>query len=307
MTAYRISDHRVLSKNGAVPLHISEPGHREVGFFCISSLDMPPRPPLTHFLCIPLITATSKPQLLLSLRQFAMSVTGSDDEESLQIPEGAIRPLGTLHLTLGVMSFRSTERLDAAIAFLQSLDIHRLLKKAAASAIEPSDNRSVNSRAGAFLTNEKTKALQGEEVAPPLVVSITGLQPMHSPSSTSILYASPEDSSLRLQHFCLALQTAFTDAGFLMPETRSLLLHATIVNTTYVTERSKRTAGGGHGKQRNGRGGFDATHVLEKFREATWAEGIRLEKVAICEMGARKVDGEEGSEEYLEVGSIELP
>ncbi|MCJ1315594.1 hypothetical protein MMC15_000914 [Xylographa vitiligo] len=205
------------------------------------------------------------------------------------------------------MSFRSKERLDAAIAFLQSLDIHRLLKEAAASAIEPSDNRSVNSRAGAFLTNEKTKALQGEEVAPPLVVSITGLQPMHSPSSTSILYASPEDSSLRLQHFCLALQTAFTDAGFLMPETRSLLLHATIVNTTYVTERSKRTAGGGHGKQRNGRGGFDATHVLEKFREATWAEGIRLEKVAICEMGARKVDGEEGSEEYLEVGSIELP
>ncbi|MCJ1433123.1 hypothetical protein MMC27_002482 [Xylographa pallens] len=235
-----------------------------------------------------------------------MSVTGSDDEESLPIPEKAIRPLGTLHLTLGVMSFQSRERLDAAIAFLQSLDVYGLVKQAGESAVEQSSNHLINSQNSPHLTNEGGKT-PDEGLAPPLVVSIAGLQPMHNPSSTSILYASPRDSSFRLQHFCLALQAAFTEAGFLIPETRPLLLHATIINTIYAKERSKRTAGSGHGKQGKGRGGFDATHVLERFGETTWAEGIRLEKVAICEMGARKVDGEEGSEEYLEVGSIELP
>ncbi|MCJ1381555.1 hypothetical protein MMC17_004666 [Xylographa soralifera] len=236
-----------------------------------------------------------------------MSVTGSDDEESPQIPEKAIRPLGTLHLTVGVMSFQSRERLDAAVAFLQSFDVYGLLKRAAESAIEQSNNCPASSRDGSHLINEVIKAPQGEGAVPPLVVSIKGLQPMHKPSSTSILYASPQDSSFRLQHFCLALQAAFTEAGFLMPETRSLLLHATIVNTIYAKEHRKRTAGGGHGKQEKGRGGIDATDVLEKFGETTWAEGMRLEKVAICEMGARKVDKEEGSEEYLEVASIDLP
>ena len=268
---------------------------------------MLPRPPLTHFLCIPLVTTFSKSQLLLSLRQFTKSVTSSDNEESPEVPDKAIRPLGTLHLTIGVMSLLSRERLDAAIAFLRSLDIYGLLKKAAESATEQSTDRCDSGRDGAPLMNCTTNASQGEEAAEPLVVNITGLQPMHNPSSTSILYASPQDSSLRLRHFCLALQTAFTEAGFLMPETRSLLLHATIVNTIYVKELSKRTADGGHGKQGKGRGGVDATHVLDKFGDTVWAEGVRLEKVAICEMGARKVDGEEGSEEYLEVGSIVMP
>ena len=236
-----------------------------------------------------------------------MSVTGSDTEESPLIPEKAIRPLGTLHLTLGVMSFQSRERLDAAIAFLRSLDTYGLLKQAEESVVEQSNNHLINSQNSPHLANEVGNTFQGEGTAQPLVVSIVGLQPMHSPSSTSILYASPQDASLRLPHFCLALQVTFTEAGFLVPETRPLLLHATIVNTIYAKERSRRTADGGHGKQGKGRGGFDATHVLGKFGETTWAEGVRLEKVAICEMGARKVDGEEGSEAYLEVGSLELP
>ncbi|MCJ1400251.1 hypothetical protein MMC11_003455 [Xylographa trunciseda] len=268
---------------------------------------MPSRHPRTHFLCLPLVTTISKPQLLNSLQQFAVSVSGSGDERSFQVSGKAIRPLGTLHLTLGVMSLQSRERVDAAIVFLRSLDTHGLLKKAAESAIQNTDSRTTDSADGTHLTYAVTNAPQAERTTPPLIIALRGLYPMHSPSSTSILYTSPQDSSRRLQHFCLALQTAFTEAGFLVPETRPLLLHATIVNTIYAKERSERTAGGGHGKRGKGRGGFDATEVLEKFGETTWAEGIRLEKVAICEMGAKKVDGGEGSEEYFEVGCIELP
>ncbi|MCJ1389615.1 hypothetical protein MMC18_002472 [Xylographa bjoerkii] len=265
------------------------------------------QPSLTHFLCLPLVTTISKPQLLTSLRQFTISVTGLDDGDSPQLSEKAIRPLGTLHLTLGVMSLQSRERVDAAIAFLQSLDMHGLLKNAAELAIKNTSNRTESILGGTHLINATTDIPQAEKIAPPLTISLTGLHSMHSPSSTSILYASPQEPSGRLQHFCLALQTAFTEAGFLIPETRPLLLHATIVNTIYAKERGKRIAGGGHGKQGKGRGGFDATNVLGKFGETTWAEGIRIEKVAICEMGAKLVDNQEGSEEYREVGCVELP
>ncbi|MCJ1280787.1 hypothetical protein MMC26_000104 [Xylographa opegraphella] len=190
-----------------------------------------------------------------------MSVTGSDGEVNPQIPEKAIRPLGTLHVTLGVMSLQSRDRLDAAITFLQSLDIHALLNKAAASVMEQLGNHPISNREQQRLSGVVINTSQGDVTATRLVISVIGLRPMHSPSSTSILYASPHDSSNRLQQFCLALQTAFTDAGFLLPDTRPLLLHTTIVNTVYAKERSKRTVGGGHGKQGKGRGGFDATHV----------------------------------------------
>ena len=267
---------------------------------------MPARPPLTHFLCLPLVTTISKPQLLSSLRQFAISVTDLDEVDDSHILQKAIRPLGTLHLTLGVMSLQSKERVEAATVFLGQLDIHGLLAKAAGSAIADTKSHIANAGDGIYHANVVTNSSQTEGSAVPLIISLTGLQPMHKPSSTSILYACPQDSSQRLQHFCSALRTAFTEAGFLVPETRPLLLHATIINTIYARERSRRQINGGHGKHGKDRG-IDATKALERFGETIWAEGVRLEKVAICEMGAKRVTGEEGSEEYREVGSVQLP
>ena len=71
---------------------------------------------------------------------------------------------------------------------------------------------------------------------------------------------------------------------------------------------------------------FDARELLERWQGEVWARDVRVEKVAICEMGAREVrvgddgdagEGEGGREEkedgevvdavYREIASVELP
>jgi hypothetical protein len=98
--------------------------------------DQPKRPPLTHFLCIPLVTETSNPQLEASLRQFKESVStvpadetppsfGTPPKLPLFSPK-AVRPIGTIHFTLGVMSLETEERVDKAINYLKSVDFRSL-------------------------------------------------------------------------------------------------------------------------------------------------------------------------------------
>src|SRR6266498_3759082 len=139
---------------------------------------MPPKkPPLTHFLCLPLITRTSLPQLQSSLskcKSLAQSNTHSSDppehEEGEEedgendvhtspnahhssgptafIPDKAFRPLGTLHLTLGVMSLKSKEDLDKALKLLEDLDVDSMLREAASqtsSFLQPTSNESTAS------------------------------------------------------------------------------------------------------------------------------------------------------------------
>jgi activating signal cointegrator complex subunit 1 len=45
------------------------------------------------------------------------------------IPNGALHPIGTLHLTLDVMSLPTKERLDEAVAFFQSLGLACLMRE----------------------------------------------------------------------------------------------------------------------------------------------------------------------------------
>jgi activating signal cointegrator complex subunit 1 len=55
---------------------------------------------------------------------------------------------------------------------------------------------------------------------------------------------------------------------------------------------------------------FDATALMEQFKEFVWARDFRVEKIAICKMGAKKILDENGDvvgEEYEEVASIGLP
>ncbi|KAL2265696.1 hypothetical protein VTJ83DRAFT_6796 [Remersonia thermophila] len=82
----------------------------------------PPRPPPpTHFLCIPLTshatTTTTPPsssstapvsaraQLAASLAAFRADVCAPPALGGFDVPQDAVRPVGTLHLTLGVMGF----------------------------------------------------------------------------------------------------------------------------------------------------------------------------------------------------------
>lgn len=152
---------------------------------------------------------------------------------------------------------------------------------------------------------------------------------MGSPAATAVLYAAPTDATGRLGGFCAALREVFTEAGFLVREMRPLRLHATVVNMVYAQERGRGGGGrageqgkidggagkgigeggrgGGQGKRGRSMGKIDATELLREWGEWVWAEGVMVERVAVCEMGARVVAGrEEEGVVYVEVGGVEM-
>ena len=128
-----------------IPRPYSTMGKRRVGG------GRPPgqkKPPLTHFLCVPLVTPESRPQLEASLKAFKDQVSPPALEADQAIEKDdqhhnndgdvvlpyvhpkSIRPVGTLHCTLGVMSL-DQEKLAVAISLLESIDINAMLKSAA--------------------------------------------------------------------------------------------------------------------------------------------------------------------------------
>lgn len=277
---------------------------------------MPPRPPLTHFLCLPLVTSSSRPLLQTSLERFTAEAVSPSEGLTGRIPEKAIRPVGTLHLTIGVMSLQTRDRIDACLTFLRSLDVHDLLRKAqelstvalvsrSIGNVEAIDNSLTETPNSKSLPDVPADPTNLQSPPSPLTISLSGLHPMHSPASTTILYALPVDPTSRLLNFCQSLQQSFTGAAFLLPDDRPLRLHATIVNTIYAKDKTTRLRGGGHGRSGRGKGEFDARGWIERYEGFEWAAGVRVEKVAICEMGAKKVEG--NGVEYLEVGSVSLP
>lgn len=328
------------------------------------------KPPLTHFLCLPLITSASKPQLEESLERFRQDVslptaessegTNVEEHNSSKIHAKAIRPVGALHCTLGVMSLKQGE-LPAAKMVLEGLDMSNLLEQsfgngdsAAKSTATKGDGAGPPSLSRSISPPPHTRHQQDG----PLTVDLKGLESMHAAHKTSILYTAPFDASGRLYPFCLAVQKVFKDKGLLVEDSRQLKLHATIVNTIYAKGRKKRlprskvkeqtpkreqaeptdesmelvakadatedhevlsTENGadatddrsqGHGPDANAPLKIDARAILEKYKDFVWAKGVVLDRVAICEMGAKKkldANGVVITEEYSEVASVALP
>ncbi|KAI0426305.1 kinase A anchor protein [Xylaria sp. FL1042] len=239
---------------------------------------MPPRPSPTHFLCIPLVTATSRQQLSSSLSSFRADVTSI---ESFGVPDQAIRPIGTLHLTLGVMSFPKNEGLEKAVALLKTIIPRQILADIAASSAD---------QEGAELT--------GPPPPPPLSLTLKGLQTMQSAAKSSVLYAPPVNNGT-LTKFCEKLRSAFHEAGLMMGESRPLLLHATILNTIYV--KGENTSRRGKGKSRE-KLMIDARQILDRYEDYLWVGDVPVEKIAICRMGAKKQeDGDEAYEVEAEI------
>ena len=296
---------------------------------------------LTHFLCLPLLTTTSTPQLQESLSRLKESVTRSERSEipasedaeanasttNFTIPENAFRPLGVLHLTLGVMSLRSEEKMAAAKNFLESLDLSELLAESGRPLANSSpgkdmlnennppqsqpDPPSPDSGAQAPTVLETFKrtvtppALSSSRTSTaPLVVSLQGLQAFPKPRNATVLHCPPHDPTSRLHPFCLRLKQRFVDAGFIEPENRPLVLHATIVNTVYA-KRDRRNE-----KRRMGSVTFDATEIMRTYNENcgveagtamgefVWANDILIDRVRICEMGAKAVENTVLGQEY---------
>ena len=164
---------------------------------------------------------------------------------------------------------------------------------------------------------------------------------MRTPHRTSILYAEPHDESGRLLPFCKQARDAFAEMGLVVDERRALKLHATILNTVYakddkepkpeamddgaaVGQRAeqdfgegaeqeagtarRRSTGGKNDHRRRGRRRkpmlFDGQELIEWWKDKEWAE-VQVEKLAICEMGAK--ENEIGEVRYMEVEASELP
>ncbi|KAJ9141974.1 hypothetical protein NKR23_g7573 [Pleurostoma richardsiae] len=255
----------------------------------------PARAPLTHFLCIPLVTPASRPVLAEALSSFRVDVTGPRSLGGLEVPPDAIRPVGTLHLTLGMMSFPGGEDLPKAVELLRSLKPREILASvkppvmpgAPAPEQEKGD---VEKAAG--------KGQQGTPLS--LSVTLKGLHSMQRElDKTAVLYAPPVDKLGILQGFCERIAGEFKEAGLMVEDDRPLLLHATIVNTIYVRGTSR--AGKDRGKDKSGRRRWDksvvayAREAIDRYEDHVWLENFPIRKLAICRMGAKalEVDGEE--------------
>ncbi|KAJ5090170.1 hypothetical protein N7532_008854 [Penicillium argentinense] len=192
------------------------------------------RPALTHFLCLPLVNATSLPQLERSIASFNEShmptpvagIPQSRDKSADRpppgtlvplIPDGAFRPLGTLHLTIGVMNLSTKERLDEALAFFRSLDLGALMREAGCVAIELRQKQS-SSKHRPKVPASFDNSTHDSEHSDILNVSLESLHAFPRPKSATVLHASPVDPTGRLHPFCVMLRDKFIEAGFILAE-----------------------------------------------------------------------------------------
>jgi activating signal cointegrator complex subunit 1 len=59
----------------------------------------------------------------------------------------------------------------------------------------------------------------------------------------------------------------------------------------------------GHGPKAKGQRIFDAAKIVEQYKDVVWAKNVRIDRVQICKMGAKKIlgDDDEVLDEQYEV------
>lgn len=153
----------------------------------------------THFLCIPLVTTSSRPQLMKSLSAFKADITSLN---SFNIPVTAVRPLSTIHITLGVMTLLGDERFSKAVEVLNS--------------IKP------------LLPKSRPKiSLQG-----------LGTFPNTDIHHADILFAHPTCRNYDFEALCHQIRRIFENADLINKEGFGLSLHTTIINARKTPNKS---------------------------------------------------------------------
>ncbi|BGP28094.1 hypothetical protein JCM10295v2_007081 [Rhodotorula toruloides] len=233
----------------------------------------------THFLALPL---THTPRVASQLAETLPSPWNTCPPE---VPRKALRPIGTLHLTLGVLHLENDEQFERAKRWLEEeLNVKELLGWAGEAA---------RLRRGEVKGDQKADVASIE----PLVINLRSLKPMKGQParSAAVLYLSPHDPTERLKTFAQSLRDAAVESGTMReehdPKRRKVLLHATVVNTRHSSPgiREKR---------------YDFTSTIEQCRETEWAANVPIDGVALCKMGARPT--ENGDAEYTVVAWREL-
>lgn len=191
------------------------------------------RPPLTHFLCLPLVNSSSISQLESTFATFKteyppvpvanLSNASNRQRARATIPEGAVRPLGTLHLTLGVMSLPTKDRLVEVLQFFHSLDLVGLMREAERVATglrgkRKSHVRSNNTDGGPEAIGPQGHVTRASQDPDPIHVSLQSLHCLPRAKAATVLHAYPEDPTGRLHPFCVMLRDKFIEAGFILGE-----------------------------------------------------------------------------------------
>ncbi|KAM3462989.1 hypothetical protein MY5147_008594 [Beauveria neobassiana] len=232
----------------------------------------------THFLCIPLL----RRQLARSVAAFRADVT--DIHSAAPLPPDAVRPPGTLHITLGVMSLPQPERLARAVALLKELRLREVLTETRAT-----------------LRQRARGMSDGTAQDGSVWLTLRGLRAMQDPASTGVLYAPPTDAAGQgaglLYAFCQAVRARFIEEGLMEAERRPFLLHATVVNTAHVKKSAR---GGGRRRERLL---LDARALMDEYAEHVWLDRHEVRSLAICRMGA-KPKGDTGDEAYEVVEEV---
>lgn len=238
-----------------------------------------------------------------------------------------------LHLTLGVMSLTTEDKKTAACELLKGEEVRRLIWKSAGFSCEGEEGEGNSTHQeipdleksegknleAVFSTQQHLAAEKFSETAPssheqlqymdlvhsnqssgslpasnPYTTSLSGLRTTRMRTSTSTLYASPSPLVSPLYTLCQSLRELFLHANLLIPESRPLLLHATVFNTLHCAQKSEK------GKKIN------AKALMEKWEQGKWVKDMKVERVAIWEMGA-KVGVEDGCRRYRELQGVDLP
>ncbi|KAK9353201.1 kinase A anchor protein [Lipomyces doorenjongii] len=250
-------------------------------------------PQLTHFLSIPL----ASPSLTASLSALRKDIRTAMPS----IPVKAIRPVATIHLTLGVMSLDTAgPRLKAATEALLNLP------------------------------DSAPDIILGA----PIQIGLKGLNVFDrsTTSNANVVFANVcGEDIVRLQELANKVNRYFIDLGFVVDdsvkngesnnrdqdnsrkaEKEGVVLHATVLNTRYASELVP-VANNNEGdvnrkkgkiKYQKVRPSFDATELLAKFENTVFMEPIHIDKLAICKMGERKVEDGGG---YEVIAYIPLP
>ncbi|CCX32050.1 AKAP7 2'5' RNA ligase-like domain-containing protein [Pyronema domesticum] len=220
----------------------------------------------THFLSLPLHHV---PKLQDSIDQLVEEI--ATKFPSLKIPEGAVRPAAAAHITLGVMSLDSEEKILRAVELLKNMDMKAIWEKTV-DFVDNGDSQS----SGPI----KFK------------LSLQGLATIASASKATVLFTMPNDPSNRLRRFAIKIRTKFIKEGLLFDEKRTLKLHLTLINTLYcVKENMRRNSTTCLVK-------LNCQDLIKEMGQRVLLEEVDIDQIAICMMGAKDKDGVTGGAGY---------
>ena len=257
---------------------------------------------ITHFLCIPLTTPTSR--LLIRDASYKMM----NDPLSSGIPKRSFNYPEELFINLGNLSLDTPQQLDQARTFLRGLDLQSIINTVFyLSAAYDQSTKKMTPSSDSFLD----VAVEG------LYPHHPQTQPQHDFEKSLKLYARVIDRDGFLPRVCADISRPFTDAGLVIqrfgtrPPWQNLLdgIFVRVVDSNRIPKDMGKQFPRLQVEQIKRRARFDATDLLDKYRDLVWTEHFRLERLGIYQLGLHDIlrDGRFITRGYREIESVPLP